>query len=265
MAIFKYELRQLGRYILWWSVALGFLIYAMLPTYIGFMTGTDIPIEMLSGNYFYEAIGLSMKHLSAPIGVYGFLTSFTMIAAAICGMYMGLSVITKEYTGKTTDFLITKPHSRSTVYFAKVAATVCAAIVIGAAYIAGSFASILSNGGAVSFDLTHALLIGLSLIFIEFIFISIGTLVGTLLPKIRTPLMVSSGVVFVLYICGTFSRKTNIVPVRFLSPFAYFDSAAILDTGGYNTVYFVAFAALLLLFTLVSRNIFVEKDVIPIS
>lgn len=261
MAIFKYEMLQLKWYIFWWSAALAISIFGMLPTYMGFLTGAEIPAGMLAGNAFYDSIGLSMKYINTPIGVYGFLTSFMMIAAGINGMYLGLSIFTKECTGKTADFLMTKPYGRGKVFAAKTLAALTSAIIIGVAYMAGSFASVFSNG-ADNFDLKLVFLIGLSLIFLTLFFMAIGTFIGVLLPKIRTPLTFSAGVTFLFYITGTFSRKTGFIPGQFITPFVYFGHSNIIDTGGYDSTYMIVFLILVLLFTALSYNIFRKKDIL---
>lgn len=153
---------------------------------MGFLIGVEMPTEMLSGNAFYDAIGLGMKYIQTPVGVYGFLTSFLMIATGMNGMYLGLSLFTEECVGKTADFLLTKPYSRGQIYCAKLIAAIGGIIIIGTAYLLGSFGAVLTNGVS-NFDCKLVLMIGVTATLISLFFLVIGILIGVLLPNIRTP------------------------------------------------------------------------------
>ena len=264
MTIFKYELRQIRGYILAWSLAVAILIIGMLPTYMGFIIGSTIPMASFGNNSFFVAMGIDMKYLVTPIGVYSFLTSFFMLAGAINGFFLGLNVFTKEYMQKSADFLMTKPYNRTKIYFSKLAASACGALFIGGAYGVGSLGAVMLNvkGG---FDFRAFALIAISFMLIQFLFLSLGTLVGTAFPKIRTPLTMSAGVAFMAYVIGAYSRKVNNTFTKFLSPFVYFDGFGIMKTGSYDAKYMIAFVGLLIVFTIVSYNIFIKKDVVLVS
>jgi ABC-2 type transport system permease protein len=265
MTIFKYELRQIRGYILAWSLAVAILIIGMLPTYMGFIINGTIPVKSFGDNSFFVALGINMKYLVTPIGVYSFLTSFFMLAGAINGFFLGLNVFTKEYTmQKSADFLMTKPYNRTKIYFSKLAASVCGALFIGGAYAAGSLAAVMLNVKD-GFDFRAFALIAISFTLIQFLFLSLGALVGTVFSKIRTPFTISTGIAFIAYVIGAYSRKVNNTFTKFLSPYIYFDGFGIMETGRYDAKYMIAFVALLIVFTIASYNIFIKKDVVLVS
>ena len=264
MTIFKYELRQIRGYILAWSLAVAILIIGMLPTYMGFIIGNTIPMESIGDNSFFVAMGINIKYLRTPIGVYSFLTSFFMLAGAINGFFLGINVFTKEYMQKSADFLMTKPYNRTKIYFSKLAASACGALFIGGAYGAGSLAAVLLNVKE-DFDFRAFALIAISFTLIQLLFLSLGALVGTAYPKIRTPFTISSGVAFMAYVIGAYSRKVNNTFTKFLSPYIYFDGFGIMETGSYDPKYMITYVVLLIVFIVLSYNFFINKDVILVS
>lgn len=261
MAVFRCELRQARGYILSWVLAMGILIFLMLPTYIGFMTVGMQNEELLSGNAFMEMIGAGMKYLRMPMGVYGFLNSFAMLAAAIGSMNLGLSAFTKEYRQKTADFLMTKPCARGKIYLAKLSAAACGSLIVWCGYLTGSVAAVLFHVPE-GRDWKSFFLIALAFLLIQLFFLGMGALAGTLFPRIRAPLGTAAACAFVFYVIGSFSRKTGVRFTRFFAPFSWFDSAYIFENGGYAPAYMAAFAVFLAAFVFIGWRLYRTRDVI---
>ena len=266
MTIFKYEMKQLRGSILIWSAVLAVSIFFMLPVYIQMLSnaGAMAVNGEFTGNSFFDAIGTNIEILSTPIGAYSFLTVFVLIAVAVNGMKLGLSIITKEYMYGTTDFLLTKPHSRSRIFVSKLLAASSAVIIIGTAYFLASWAGML-GGTEGNFEFLPFALIALSTIFIQLLFLTLGMLVGVVFPHIRTPIVAAVGVAFLTYLFGGFSRKMSYDIVGYFSPYRYFDGTQIIITNGYNSGYMILFIALMLIFTIAGHQIFCKKDVMLAS
>ena len=138
MVIFKYELKNHRKYILGWAIALALCIFLMTPTYYSFLDAASVELfETMGTTDFYRSVGVSMEYLTSPLGIYGFLTSFFMIASGVFGMHFGISIHTRECTEGTSEYLFTKPFPRKTIYWAK-ALTVFIGVVIVAAVYSGS-------------------------------------------------------------------------------------------------------------------------------
>ncbi len=264
MVIFKFEIRQLRKSIIAWSLALSAAIYLMLPVYIKMIANAADGMELIGDNAFFDSVGISMEVLSTPMGIYYFLTFFIMFACAINGFNMGLGVMTKEYKQNSADFLITKPWSRGNVYMSKFLASVVQAVVVGIFYIAASYASMM-RGTTDVFNSRALVMIAVSIIMVQLLFLTLGMLIGTIFPKIRATLPVSTGVVFVSYATGSMSRITGIDFLRYLSPIHYFNGSSIILTSAYESKYIFALAALLLLFLAAGYQIFRKKDIELVS
>nr|WP_312579800.1 ABC transporter permease subunit [Sedimentibacter sp.] len=264
MTIFKYELKQLRGSIIVWSAALAVSIFFMLPVYIEMLSGAAKMSSNFAGNSFFDVIGTNVDILSTPIGAYSFLTVFVLIAGAINGMKLGLGIITKEYMNKTTDFLFTKPHSRSKIFVSKLTAAASAVIIIGAFYFLASWAG-MQNGSDGNYNFLTFALLALSVTLIQMFFLTLGMLVGVIFPHIRTTVAVSAGVAFVSYVFGAFSRKMGNVIIGYFSAYIYFDGAYIIVNNSYKVEYMILLASLMLIFTITAHQIFCKKDVMVAS
>ena len=263
MTIFRYELRQLRGYTLWWGVVCGVSIYCMLPVYVGLLSGGVQLLGALDNNPVFALLGVEPAIMTQPIGIFGFLTSFFALAAGINGMYLGLHAFSKETVGRSAEFLYTKPWGRGCIYWSKLAAGVVSAAVTGLCYALGALASGVT--AIPQLDVGVFLLVAFSFLWIELFFVLFGGLVGALHPKVRTPLLFSSGTVFFFYVLATFSTKVQADALKFLTPFAYFTPTSVIRGGSYPLPYLAAFVLLSVLFAAAGALAFYKRDVTLIS
>jgi ABC-2 type transport system permease protein len=262
MTVFKYELKQLKKNIVAWALCLGGLIFIMLPTYIGFTAGGDAAMmDMMKNNPMFDVLGVSMEFMMNPVGMFSFLNSFAMIAAAIHGMSIAFGTHTKEYTSKSVEFLLTKPHSRGKVFWAKFAACAAGALIVGATYMVGAaFALLTVKGGSI--DWLAFILIALTLVLVEWMFVVFGTFAGTFFSNVRTPVLISSCVMFAMFCLSTMSKKIHVSILGYFTPFAFFSPLSIAETGFYEwnfVIWYIVFGTGLLL---ISYRKYLKKDVI---
>lgn len=264
MAIFKYEWRQLRTYTFWWSVACAVSIFLMLPVYLGFLSPDTLDFSLMANNPVFDLLGANPEIMTQPIGVFGFLTSFFAIAAGINGMFLGFKTFSKETIGRSAEFLYTKPYKRSGIFCAKVGAAVLSALITGLSYfIAAMVSGYMNIANGFNFGLFS--LIAMSFLWVELFFVLFGALVGAVYPKIRTPLLFSSGVVFLFYIFSAFAGKVGADIIKFFTPFSWFGASLIVIGGGYKVGYVAAMVILCAIFAVAGRSLFIKKDTTLIS
>nr|WP_314462228.1 ABC transporter permease subunit [uncultured Clostridium sp.] len=262
MTVFKYELKQLKKNIIIWSLSMGGLIFLMLPTYLGFISETDDMIaEAINNNPMFEALGVSAAFVMTPLGMFSFLNSFAMTAAAIHGMSIAFSSHTKEYVNKSAEFLLTKPCSRRRVFFSKLLACTADSLIVGTVYIMGAALALLTVKG-ISVDWRAFLLIGKSLVLVELMFVVLGTAAGTFFPNVRTPVLFSACVMFALFCLSSMSKKIHEPLLGYFTPFAFFDPMSIAETGFYQWNYMVWYVILAGALLYVSCSAYLKKDVV---
>jgi len=262
MVIFKYELKQMRSYTIWWSAAALVLIIGMLPTYVSMLDSGAVNIEQLGQSGIFDFLGTDPTVITQPVGVFGFLTSFFAIAAGISGMFLGLSTFSKESVGRSSEFLYTKPFRRGQIFLSKLFVGLVVSLMIGVCYIMGS---LIAAQGFSDIPMNAFILIALSFTLIELYFLLFGALVGAIQPKIRSPLLVSSGVVFMFYVFSAFASKMGIAVLKYFSPFSYFGASSIVKAGGYDIGYLSVFLLLCVIYAIGGYVTFIKKDVSFIS
>ncbi|MCL2339374.1 MAG: ABC transporter permease [Actinomycetia bacterium] len=260
MIIFSNELRQLRTQTIWWSLSMAVLIFAMLPMYVDMISAGTIDLTTLGSSGIFEMLGADIRLLTTPIGMFGWLTSFFALAGGIYGMFLGLKTFSKETVGQSAEFLYTKPARRRSIFCAKVSAGLVSAIIVGLSYLLGAWASAQVNLAG-QMEMRAFLLIGLSFMLVEIFFVLFGALVGALHPKVRAPLLMSSGAVFMFYVLAAFASKVQADVLKFITPFSYFGASGIVKNGLYNLGYLTAFVVLGMLFYGLGHLVFIKKDV----
>ena len=268
MAIFRYELKQYKASMIIWSVSVALAIIFLVPVFIHLMANkalfTDDMMSKLNGNTVAAAMGVNLQSFLTTTGIYAYVTSFIMIAFAVNGTNMGLSIISKEYIQKTADFLMTKPHSRGKVFLSKLLAAVVYCTVIGVIYFAASF-FIMQTSTKGEFDFVPFALISLSSILIQFLYLAVGMLIAVIIPNLKTPVVLSTGVAYITFIFGSYSRVVKSSFAGYLSPYSYFNSSYIKEHSSYDPMYLLLFFAVTMICLAVSYGIFVTKDITTVS
>ena len=262
MNIYLHELRFYRKNTLLWiiSICAGTLfLFWMFPAF----AGNAAAISEILQNYpdvIQRAFGLSMDKISTVPGFFSFIVSFLMLCGAVQAIALGISVLAKETTGKTADFLLTKPLARSRILTSKLLATLTCVTVTSAVFIgaASAFAAAFSSA---AFDYLPFLLMSLAFYFIQVIFLSLGFLIGAVVPKIRAVLPVSLSTVFGFFILGMVAAAMNLNDLYYLTPFKYFDTVSILETSAYQLSFAVTGAAVVALAVFAGYSVYIRRDV----
>lgn len=259
MVVFQYEWKRSRKYILIWAVVLAVCIFSMTPVYYGMIGMTDSLPENFAQGGFFETVGVSLDLLMKPLGMYSFLTGFFIIAGGIFGMHFGLSLHTKECTENTAEYLFTKPCGRRMIYQGKMQCMLGGVCVVGAAYLAASFLTMLLFKPG--FPLGEFLLLAVSFILVTLFFGALGLLLGSCRPNNRSPLLTAGLTVFLEYCITAFSRTIGNRIIGFLSPFSFFNPSEIHELGFYAWDYLIWYFLLLSVFFILSYRVLLKRDI----
>lgn len=218
--------------------------------------------QMLEGfpPAFQSAFGVDLKNIMAPMGYYAFVLFYIILIAAIQGMNLGVSILSKEEREKTADFLMTRPASRTRVLVSKLLAASSIILVSNIVFYLASYiaAGLLIND---KFSLTIFTLLHLTVYIVEMIFFSIGFLIGVFLKRIKSTISITMAVVFGFFAIGAFAVNASSDKMRYLSPFKYFDTAYILKNQSLEVSYLITGIVLCLVCLGASWIIYVKKDI----
>lgn len=261
MNIFLHELRAYRKSTLYWTLALILTVMVFMSLYPAFSKDMAITKKLLEGfpEGVRKAIGISMDSFFTILGFYSFVFAYIMICGSIQAMNYGLSVLSKEVTVHTADFLLTKPIRRVTIVSSKILAILSCLLFTNILYtiFAGLMLSFLASD---TINWTAFLLISLSLFLVELIFLFLGLLLSVIIPRIKSVITISLASVFGFFTLDLFNGVINDKFLRYLIPFKYFDAMNMIQNHSFETPYLVITLTFVLVATLLSYQLYLKKD-----
>lgn len=239
MNIFKQEFNMKIKSIVIWSLSLaGFMIFymAFFPTMIKDSTALDSIMSSMPKELF-QALGLREGlSISSLIGYFTLTFTLIQLAIAIQSANYGFSILTEEERDLTADFLMTKPISRSKVYFSKFIAAFLSLIITAIVVSIGSFIALeLFNAGQ-NYDTLNVLKLLITIPIFQLVFLSMGMLISLFFKKVRSVLSLSMGLAIGLYVINSVSGIVNSEVLGYFSPYYYFEPGIILKNGEYDCI-----------------------------
>lgn len=257
-----HELRQNQRATMIWTISLvaGAALY--LSIFPAFVTEADTLRKMLEGfpPTFRKAFGVTLESFATVTGFYSMILSYIMLAGSIQAMNLGTSIVSKEERGKTAEFLLTKPVSRSQILTAKLLAALISLLITNIVYLVAVPLLLNAMVGAI-IDTKTFLLLSFTILFVQLFFLGLGFLVSAWASKIRSVLAVSLTTVFGFYIAGALDSIIGNTAIRYLTPFKYFDFAYIVKNSSYEFQFVLIEAVVVILAIVTSYYVYVKRDI----
>lgn len=264
MNIFKQEFQMKIKSIIIWSLSIGgFIIFymAFFPTIASDSKAMDsimnsLPKEMLQALGLKE--GLSISNL---IGYFTLTFAMIQVAIAIQSANYGFSILTEEERELTADFLMTKPISRSKVYWSKFMAAFLSLIITSIFIGVSSILALeLFNNGQ-SYNWTNLIKLLITITIFQLIFLSLGMLVSLFFKKVRSVLSLSMGLAIGLYVINSVSGIVDSKILGYFTPFYYFEPGQILKSGQYNISLLLLAIGIITISLISSYVIYNKRDI----
>jgi len=262
VGVFLREIRAYRKSTLIWMAALSGIVALFMGMFPAFTNDVEASRNLLSQlpEALRTAFNIQLANFFTIYGFYGYLLNFALLAGGIQAMNVGAGVISKEVAGKTADFLLSKPVTRSSVLTSKLAAALAVIVSTNVvfsllAYLAALLMSEDPFGAGTFF------LMSFTLFLIQLFFLALGALFAVIIPKIKSPVSVSLPTVFAFYIIGTLGDVLGNENVRYASPFKFYDSTYIINNTALEGRYLALEAVLVVAFIAATYVIFHKKDI----
>jgi ABC-2 type transport system permease protein len=262
MNVYLHELKVRRKSTVIWTLSLAVIVIVFMSLYPAFTKDVATSRQALA-NFpasIRAALDLSLANFFTVYGFYAYVLNFVVLAGAIQAMNLGVGLIATEDSGKTADFLLSKPVSRRTVVTAKLLAALSGLVITDIIFIATSLAtaSVVAKDG---FSIGTLILLSLTLFWIQLAFLALGTLFSVSLPRIKSVISISLPTVFVLYIIGTLGAIIGNDKVRYITPFKFFDTNYTIAHRSYEPLFVIMEAVVIVLAVGVSYFIYGRKDI----
>jgi len=230
--IFLRELKANLKSLVIWCIITALLIIIAVAKFSAFIGDTSmLAIIDSMPKPFLDAFNLRAFNLTTLTGFYGLMFIYFSLMGAIAAAMWGSDMISKEECDKTVEFSLVLPVSRSRVVTAKVLAAFVDCILLALDSWGVSYLAVQQFNPDAAFYSFLRLEI-LALFIIVLIFLAVGVLLGCALKQYRRSGAIAVGIILGTYFISVISGlQKNPEWMKWLSPFKYFDSFSLLNTG----------------------------------
>jgi ABC-2 type transport system permease protein len=244
--IFMRELRASRKSLAIWSGVMALLIFVGAAKFAAYY-GDPSMLAMVDAmpKAMVEAMSLRAFNLTTLTGFFGLMFIYYGLMGAVAAAMWAADSISKEERDKTVEFSLVLPVSRNRVVTAKaLAAVVNCAIFVLVTWVCSVAAAQAYNPdrGFYSF-----LALEMQAMFvIELIFLAVGLLLGCAMKEYKLSSSAAIGIILFTYILSVVSgMQSNLGFLKYVSPFKYFDAAALLRNGRMDGSYLLLAAAII--------------------
>lgn len=252
MNIFFRELKANRKALFIWSACMFLLVLSGMGKYTAYSSsGASNDIFSKMPYSIRVLLGFGSFDVTTLSGYFALLFSYLEITAAIHAALLGSHIIAKEEQDKTSEFLVTKPVSRTMIITSKLLAALINVVIINLVTLFSSIVmvAVYNKGKDITGEITVFLI---SMLFVQIIFLFLGTFLSAFKRKPKASGSIATGILlgaFVISKVTDLTKHLNLLNI--LSPFKYFDFNKIIQHSSLNiwivllslllSIYFVIF------------------------
>ena len=227
MTIYIHELKRNFKPLMIWSVSVSFMLAVCLLLYPEMETQMDAASDMFASmGAFTAAFGMDRINFGSLLGYYTVECGSVLgIGGAFYAAYIGVSMLSKEESGHTSEFLLMHPRKRSGIVLSKLAAAVTCVIVLNAMSCAVSLASFAAIGQTPPWKVFWIFIVAQLLTQLETAAVCFGISAFVRRGAIGIGLG-SAAMLYFLNLFANISDKARFA--KYITPFAYSDAADII-------------------------------------
>ena len=260
MTLFLHELKQNKTSLLIWSAVISFMLAICILIYPEMASEMDQLSDMFSNmGAFSDAFGMSQINFGEFSGYFGIECGNTLgLGSAFFAALLGISVLSKEERDRTAEFLLTHPVKRWEIVLSKLLASLSQILILNIIVYTFCFVSTLIIGEKISAD--HILIL-VSFLILQVEIFSICFLISAFLKKGGVGIGIGIAVLF--YFLNIVSNITPDVKfLKYFTPYAYTDSAGILNNHTLELKYVAIGVVVTVLCTVLAFFKYSKKDIV---
>lgn len=224
MNIYKREMKAQTKSLILWGIGILFMTFGGMSKYGALnITGQDINVVMEAMPKALIALfGMNGLDLNTLSGYFGVLVAYLYLMGAVHAAMLGANIVSKEENLKTSEFLMVKPRTRTSIMTSKILAGFTGIVIFNLLITGMSLFSVnfYSKGENINGMIMN---MAIALFLIQCVFFMMGTTVASVIkrPKVSTSAVMS--ITLLMYVISVFyDMVENGEALRFLTPFRYF-------------------------------------------
>lgn len=263
--LFLKEMRRNASGLITWLIVITVLITITMSVYRTFMENQSKITGMLTlipkGALQFKGIS-NFNDLLSVLGFYAANNViYMMVLGSIFAIVLSSNIVLKEEYDKTAEYLLTRPVTRSEIFFSKLAVVGLNVFLLNlVTALAGFICMELVKKGP--FSVTSFLILSLYTLLLNLLFGSIGLFMSTLVRRAKPITTLAIGMVLIFYFIHTLSKITeSISAIGYISPFRYVDMNVVSPSYRLDIWHLAYFIGISLFLTGLSYRIYKRKDI----
>lgn len=263
--LFLKEMRRNAFSLMLWMIVITLLISVTMSVYRTFVENQSKIIAMMSlvpkGALQFKGIS-NFDDLLSVLGFYAANNViYMMLLGSIFSIVLSSNILLKEEYDKTAEYLLTRPLTRSEIFFSKLAVLSLHVFLLNlVTSLTGFICMELVQKGP--FSIKAFLILSLYTMLLNILFGAIGLFLSTLVKRPKPITTFSIGVVLIFYFVYTLSKITESAEkIGYLSPFKYVNMDAINPAYKLDLWHLLYFTGISLLLVGLSYRLYTRKDI----
>lgn len=260
MNIIRRELRASRISLVVWSLAFIFLAYASIIKFDSIISSGPEVLGLLDNfpRVILALFNMVDVDLSTLEGYFSIVANYLMLMAGAQGLFLGIRLFAKEEQEKTADFLLSKPRSRSAIFFNKLSAGLIMVLLLQAVLFAINYLA-LKDYLPQAFTMLKNY--SLALIIIHSLFLSLGIALSNLLPSGRAE-TVGLAILLANYFIPIIANMSDrFFEIKHFFPFNMFLLPSMAQPDGTPLLKLAILLVLAIALSLIGRAAFIKRDI----
>jgi ABC-2 type transport system permease protein len=262
------ELKANFKSFLLWCIGIIAIVAGGMGKYAGFSSSAQSISSIIdkTPRALLALFGMSGIDMSTVNGFYALIFLYVMIASTVYSSMLGAGIISKEERDKTSEFIFTKPVSRVSIITSKIIAalvytTLYNVVALVASFIVAAMVTPESLNGSGSGLARDILVLSAGMLFVQLIYLFIGTGMASLMKKPGAAAGSATGVMLVTYFIAMVIDMTEKLDfLKYLTPFKYFEPKMLINGGSFELVFIIISVLLIALFLSATYIFFPKRD-----
>lgn len=261
MNLFWREMKAARKSLIAWCIGMLLMVIAGMSKYGGISNSSQSLNEMMKQmpKSLQAILGVGSLDLSTTIGYFGMLFLYLVLIGTIHALILGAGIISKEERDKTSEFLMTKPISRTKIISFKLLAALANVTILNLVTCLSSAYMIVyySDGEAKTVEM---ILLMAGLYFLQLIFLAVGTGIAAVSNKPKSSVSVGTGILLFTFILSiVIELNSKLENLKYATPFKYFEASQILIDKELNLT-FITLSLIIIGFISITYIYYQKRD-----
>ncbi len=261
MNVVKFEIKRKIKVTLIWSIVvslIAIMYIAMSPLFVD-QADTIMGFMESLGENFMNGLGINFDNFFTPVGFFSYVGGYIFVALGIQAALYGIQAFVTEKNQKSTEFIYTRPGSRTKLFVSKFVASL---ILLAITELIVISAIIISTDLFNSVDYDHGLMFmeACALIPIQCMFYTAGVLIGVSVNRLKNVVSIAIMLGLGMFILNTLAAMLDSKLLGNISFFYYYNLSDIVTNGGYDINYVFVSIGVIIGLTALSVIVFNRRD-----